>query len=395
MATGLLLLAAAVFIAVQFLPPTFTVRLVGAAAEAALVGGLADWFAVTALFRRPLGLPIPHTALIPSRKDDIGRALGSFVRDNFLAPDLIIRRLRAENRALQLARWLDSDTAAAFIAERALILLPVVLDHADDDDIRRFVGDIAQESIRRIDPAPIIDVAIDALLQSGKHMTLVDAAADLVAASLGTLEAAIVEKVGEQTGRFFPTYFDRKIGRGVVHGTQKWLETVRDVESPERRQIDGWIRQRLAQLRVSPGYGALVGEVRDLAVANPALVQLAVSAWDETKREILNDLRSPAPQIGQVIVRAIRKSGALLAAAPSLQHDVNAAIERLVVDYIAPWRSQISDFIADVVRGWDARTVTERIELEVGSDLQFVRMNGTVVGAIIGMTLFLISAAAG
>ena len=134
-------------------------------------------------------------------------------------------------------------------------------------------------------------------------------------------------------------------------------------------------------------------EIRDLAASNPALIQFVASLWDETRREIVTDLNSQTPQIGQVIATVVRKSGALLAKTPSLQDDVNAAVERLVVDYIAPWRNEISDFIADVVRGWDARTVTELIELEAGSDLQFVRVNGTVVGALIGVALSLISAA--
>ena len=282
MATGLLLFAAAVFVALQFLPPTFVIRLAIAAAEAALVGGLADWFAVTALFRRPLGLPIPHTALIPSRKDDIGRALGRFVGENFLAPELIIQRLRAENRALQLSGWLDSEKTAAFVSERVLTLLPIVLEHAEDDDIRHFVSNVAQEGVRRLDLAPIIDVAVDALVQSGKHMALVDALAEVVVPSLGALETAIVEKVGEQTGRFFPIYFDRKIGQGIVRGTQAWLGAVRTAESEERLRIDGWLRKILAQLRTSPGYGTLIKETRDLAASNPALIQFVTSVWDET-----------------------------------------------------------------------------------------------------------------
>src|SRR5579863_7673032 len=160
LATGLLLGAMAVFAAVQFLPRSFAVRLVSAAAEAALVGGFADWFAVTALFRRPLGLPIPHTALISTQKDRIGRALGNFVRDRFLDPELVLRRLRAENRALQLATWLQSETAGRFIADRVVSLIPVLLETADDRAVLDFVAGVAREAVRRLDLTPLANAAI-------------------------------------------------------------------------------------------------------------------------------------------------------------------------------------------------------------------------------------------
>src|SRR5215831_20919852 len=139
-ATSLLLIAAAILFGLQFAPPSFVVRLMTAAAEAALVGGLADWFAVTALFRHPLGIPVPHTALIPSQKDEIGRSLGKFVRDKFLDPALVIERLHAANRAVQLARWLNSEAAAAFISDRVVDIVPHLLKGVNDEELRRFVG---------------------------------------------------------------------------------------------------------------------------------------------------------------------------------------------------------------------------------------------------------------
>lgn len=394
-ATGLLLLAAAVFIAMQFLPPVFAVRLTSTAAEAALVGGLADWFAVTALFRHPLGIPVPHTALIPSRKDKIGRALGHFVRDNFLDTDLVIQRLRRANRARQMARWLCQEHTAAFIAERAVALLPLIFEHASDAELRAFMGKVAHEGLRRIDLAPFADSALLALIRSGRHMDLIDPAARTVEASLGALKEVLAEKVGEQTGRFFPQYFDRRIGKGLVRGLQKWLAAIRAPGSDERVRFDHWIRQRVDELRAAPDYPSRLRAVQLAVLSNPALVEAVEAVWDEVRREITADLKSDRPEIGPVIARAVSTAGTLLDQTPSMQDSVNGALERLVVDYIAPWRAQISDFIAEVVQGWDARTVTALIELEVGRDLQYVRVNGTVVGALIGMLLFLLSAVIG
>ncbi len=393
LATGLLLVAMAIFIATQFLPRIFVLRLISAAAEAALVGGFADWFAVTALFRRPLGLPIPHTALIRTQKDRIGRALGNFVRDRFLDPELVLTRLRARNRALQLATWLKSETAGRFISDRVVSLIPVLLKTADDRAVLEFVAGVARDAVRRLDLAPLANAAISGLLDSGRHMELVDAIGRLAGPAVAALEPTISEKVGEQTGRFFPRYFDRKIGRAIVRGARRWLHEIRSDDSPERHALDQWLRRVLENLRSSANFAAALNEARAGIVSNPALHEVVAAVWQELKREIAGDLERERPRAAAVTERVLRTASELLTENTSLQEYVNTALERLVVDYIAPWRDQISGFIADVVAGWDAETVSNLIELEVGRELQFVRINGTVIGALIGTVLFLVASA--
>lgn len=392
LATSLLLVAMAVFIGMQFLPHVFAVRLVTSAAEAALVGGFADWFAITALFRRPLGLPIPHTALVRTQKDRIGRALGNFVRDRFLDPELVLQRLRAHNRARQLASWLMSESAGEFIAGRVVALLPVALKTADDEAVLRFVAELAREGMRRLDVAPLANAAVTRLLETGRHMEVVDALSRLAEPALAGMQDTIIEKVGEQTGRFFPLYFDRKIGRAIVRGVHAWLSEIRTADSDERHELDGWIRRMLDEFGSSENCARLLEELRSAIAANPALHQVLAAVWDEFKREIAADLTRAQPQSAIVSARIIRTAGELLRENRQLQDYVNTALERLIVDYIAPWREQISDFIADVVAGWDAKTVSDLVELEVGRELQFVRINGTVIGALIGTALFLLSA---
>ena len=395
MVAGSLLVAAVlIFVADRFfLPASFATELVSAAAEAAIVGGLADWFAVTALFRKPLGLPIPHTALIPARKNDIGRALGNFVRDQFLDPGLLIDRLRRKNRALQLAQWADTPEAANFIADRAVAIVPIVLTYANDDEIRMFVGKIANAALRRLDLAPTIDSVIEALMTGRKHMEIVDAIVEILRPSLQGLKEPIIERVGEQTGRFFPTYFDRKIAKGIVEGVETWLNSVLTEGSEERRQIDAWIRQTTADFRASPDYLELLAEAQAAVVNHPALVHSLGAAWDEIRRELMTDAGAPSPKIGAVSAEIVRTMGRLLRETPAIQQYLNAAIERTLVDYLTPWREEIGDYIADVVTGWDGPRVAEAIELQVGKDLQYIRINGTVVGALIGSTLFLFGAA--
>jgi uncharacterized membrane-anchored protein YjiN (DUF445 family) len=394
LATGLLLLAVAVAVATALTSDQpFAIRLINAAAEAAIVGGLADWFAVTALFRRPLGLPIPHTALIPARKNEIGKSIAAFVRDQFLDPPVLIERLRAENRALQLGEVLAGDAAAAFVADRVAAVVPIVLRSVDDASIRAILRDVAQDSLRRLDLATTLDAIIEALVRDGKHMELADALIDIVEPSLAALGGAIAEKVGERTGRFFPSYFDRKIGDGIVDGVEKWLRAVRTPESAERLRVDAWARTRIAELRASPDYASLIERAQAAIVTHPALLHALATIWDEIKRELDADARSVDPRAGKIAGEIVRTIGRLAQETPELQRLLNAAIEGVVVGYIAPWRAQIADYIAGVVAAWDGRQVAEVIELQVGRDLQYVRINGTLVGALIGSGLFLMRAA--
>jgi len=393
LATGLLLAGVALALGTALLPERpFAVQLINAAAEAAIVGGLADWFAVTALFRRPLGLPIPHTALIPARKDDIGRSLAGFVRDQFLDPPVLIERLRAENRARQLGQLLASDTAAAFIADRVAAVVPIVLSSVDDASIRTFLRNVAQDGLRRLDLAATMDAVIEAMIRDGKHMELVDALIDVLEPSIEALGDVIAEKVGERTGRFFPSYFDRKIGDGIIAGVEKWLRAVRTPESPDRVGLDAWIRARMAELRASPDYAALIERAQAAIVTHPALLHALATIWDEIKRELAEDARSADPRAGKIVGEIARTVGRLIEETPELQRLLNAAIEGVVVGYITPWRAQIADYIAGVVASWDGRKVAEVIELQVGKDLQYIRINGTLVGALIGSGLFLVRA---
>jgi uncharacterized membrane-anchored protein YjiN (DUF445 family) len=392
LATGLLLLAVAVFLALRFVSnPGFASRLLNAATDAAIVGGLADWFAITALFRRPLGLPIPHTALIPSRKDEIGRSLGNFVRDSFLDRDLLTERLRRRNRVAQIAQWLDTQSAAEFIAGRIVALMPPLLSGLNDADVHTFVRKLAQQGISRVEIVPIVDALLDDFVGAGMHMNIVDALVAIGRPSLHALKAPIVERVGERTGRFFPSYFDRKIGQGIVGGVEAWLDSISTLGSDERMRLDAWIRRAAMEFRASAEYPNLLADAQMAIATNPALLQALGTVWDEIKRELLADSASSSPKTAIVGARIVRTFGRLLQQMPVMQDYLNAAIERVLVDYIAPWRIQIGDYITEIIQSWDGPKVAQIIESHVGGDLQYIRINGTLVGAAIGAVLFLIS----
>jgi uncharacterized membrane-anchored protein YjiN (DUF445 family) len=392
LAGTLLLFAVAVFVATQFYPGSgFALGLIETASEAAIIGGLADWFAVTALFRRPLGLPIPHTALIPSRKDDIARSFGTFIRDRFLAPDLVTARLRRENRALEFAQWLESPATANFIAERIVEFMPHLLRGANDAEVQLFLRNLAQAGFQRVNFVPTVDGILETYFETGRHMDLVDALAATLKPSLRALEQPIVEKVSESTGRFFPSYFDRKLGKGIIEGVHKWLDAIGAKESPDRDRLDRWMRARFMESRSSPDYEKLLLEARTALLSSPALVHSLETMWEEIKLELLEDNASPTPKTGVVVSELVRSAGRLMRESPPMQSYLNQAIEGIVVDYIAPWRAQIGEYVTDVVKSWDGPKIAETIELQVGKDLQYIRINGTVVGALIGAALFLIA----
>lgn len=391
-ATGLLVAAIIVFVGAHAWPEqSFAARLLAAAAEAAMVGGLADWFAITALFRRPLGLPIPHTALIPVRKDDIGRSLGNFVRDNFLDPNLVLARWRRENRALQIAQWLKTPGNADFVAERIVSALPPVLDAVDDKQVRLFLAEVVRERLHHVNLRPTIDAVLTGLVGSGKHMELLDAVLDQVKPGLCRNKALIAERIGDVTGRWIPQFVDRQLAGKLVEALEKSIDALGRPGDPDRLRFDRWIQMTLAELRARPSYSAAIDEMKQVLAEHPVFLRSLGMIWDEIKAEMLSDLALPSSKVRAMSAELVQTTGRLLENSAPMQLYVNAAIERILIDYITPWRLGIGNFIAEHVASWNGRQIAEIIELQVGKDLQYVRVNGTVVGAIIGVLLFLLS----
>jgi len=252
---------------------------------------------------------------------------------------------------------------------------------------------VAREGIRRIRIVPTVDALIESFIETGKHLEIVDALVDVIRPSLHLLKEPIIARVGEKTGRFFPHYFDRKIGKAIIEGADAWLAAVRTPASDERARLDAWLQARIAEFRASEDFPLLLEQAQTAIASNPAVLHALSAIWDEVKKELLEDAASPAPRIGIVSTEIVRTLGRLLQQTPVIQNYLNAAIERVVMDYIVPWRNQIGNYIAEVIGSWDGPKIADTIEVHVGSDLQYIRINGTLVGALIGSALFLISAA--
>lgn len=391
-ATGLLLMMAAVFTATRMVPdPGFWVLLARAGAEAALVGGLADWFAVTALFRHPLGLPIPHTALIPRKKDQLGAGLAGFVERNFLAPEVVVQKLRSLDLVTVAARWIGHRSNADAVAERLVAVIPVLMNSLRDRELRRLVRKMAEAQIARVDLAPILGALLRLLTEHRQHDLLFDHALKMMHQLLEENRERIDQMVGERSRWWVPRSIDRRVARAIVSGLLEFLAELQVPGHPARKRFDDAVADLIDRLEHSPEMRDAVQRAKEQLLANPVVQDYLGSIWDEARRLILRDATIPESRMRRSLARALSSLGRAVAEDPAMRERLNLRFEALVTRFVVPWRREIGALIIEVVHRWDAETVTKRLELEVGRDLQFIRINGTIVGALVGCALFLLS----
>ena len=391
-ATGLLLFMAALLVALKFVPePGFWVQLLRAMSEAAVVGALADWFAVTALFRRPLGLPIPHTAIIPRNKDRIGEGLGRFVERNFLDPDLVAAKVRSADPAARLVRWLRVPGNTEAIADRVAGSLPGLIRSVEDRELRNFFVQAQGERLKAIEVAPKLGRLIDLLLAGGHQQALIER---LVSAALDYVErneSRFELLISERSGWWIPRTVDQRVAHAVSSGVRELLGELLEPASHARIRLEMAIESLAADLQSDPETQAKVEAAKHQLLQQPEIQAWLGRIWDEMRSAALSDLSGADGRVRTVVATALRSIGPSLESDPVMRTRLNVAIESLAMRLVVPWRRGIGHFISEVVRSWDTRTVTERLELAVGSDLQYVRISGTLVAALVGTSLFLLN----
>ena len=391
-ATLMLVLMAAVFVSTRwFAPPDQAwVGWVRAFAEAAMVGGLADWFAVTALFRHPLGLPIPHTAIIPANKDRIGDTLASFLKDNFLTASVVARRLEGFDMAMTAARWLTAERVARPGRRRGLGPLLVRLIEALD---QRAIGDLIRqatsERLRAMQLSPIVASAIDATLDRRRHEPLVDAAIGWALRTLDDQESLIRGMVTEQTTWLLRVAgIDEKVANSIITGIKKLLrELDADPDHPLRHRIDESLRTFAFDLRHFAETQDKIEHFKDDLIDNPALGGWLEGLWDSARTSIVQALSNPEAMAAGKFGEALRGLGRRLEIDAPLRAAINLHIRRAAVGLVHDYGDEIVRLVSDTIRGWDARTVTDKLESAVGRDLQYIRINGTVIGGLVGLAL--------
>lgn len=397
-ATLLLLAMACVFAMATLLRATHPAwPWVQAFAEAAMVGGLADWFAVTALFRHPLGLPIPHTAIIPSNKDRIGDSLAGFLKDNFLTPAVVARRLEDFDMAGAAARWLAADRpASAGPAKRGFgPLIARIIEALDQKAVGDLVRDAASEKLRGLQMSPILASGIDATLDKGSHEPLIDDAVNWALRTLDDQESTIRGMVAERTNWLLRMVnVDNSVSSSLIAGLRRLLwEMGDDPRHPLRLRIAESLRRYAFDLRHLPESQTVVEGFKDDLIANPAMAQWLSGLWDEARTGLVKSLNSPGnARVGR-FGEAMKALGQRLESDAPLRAAINLHLRRAAVGLVHDYGDQIVSLVSDTVRQWDASTVTEKLETAVGRDLQFIRINGTIIGGTVGIAIHAVTVA--
>jgi uncharacterized membrane-anchored protein YjiN (DUF445 family) len=392
-ATALLGAMAVLFIATT-LPsqPGFWILLVRATAEAALVGGLADWFAVTALFRQPLGLPIPHTAILPKNKDRIGEGLAIFIERNFLTPEIVKAKLRTIDPTRLIADWLSAPANADAVARRLVRLLPQLIGAVDDRNFREFVGEWLGRHLAEIELAPLLGRAVALLTAKGFHEILLDRLLDFSGQFLEEREEQLYAAAGAQRRRWWiPKTVNRQIAKAITAGVKELLSKLREPGAPARRNLLEKLEQLAAELTTSPVYRTRVEQAKLRLLEDEVIKAWLGSIWSDAKQVLLTDLASPQSRAHQALAAAILSLGRHLLADGAMRKRVDRTIEAMALEAV-PWRAGLAQFITEVVRQWDTASFTSRLELVVGGDLQYIRITGTLVGGFVGCLLYLLSA---
>jgi uncharacterized membrane-anchored protein YjiN (DUF445 family) len=388
LATALLVIMVLVFVATSIIGGhNFATLLLRAAAEAGIVGGLADWFAVTALFRHPLGVPIPHTAILPNNRDRIGVAVGRFVEQSFLTPAVLLPRLKASMPAKRLADWLAQPQAVELLVEPIMALIPQIWK--ETASLGKFFDRALASQFRQIDAAPVVGQALRVVAASGEADILFERAAEAAVRWLRDNRSQIDDIVRERSRWWVPKAIDRRIATALLDGVTEFLDKMRQPDSAARRSFREALTQLARDVSELPDYRDQVNAAKNRLLDHPDLRAWMASIRSEISRMILGDVQSPQSRTRAALATMLASLGAALAADSEVQGRIDGLVERLADQAIAR-RSEIGGFIADVIKQWDARTLSDRFELVIGSDLQFIRMNGTIVGAAVGAVIFLI-----
>jgi uncharacterized membrane-anchored protein YjiN (DUF445 family) len=388
LANALLLVMGGIFAATYLdRDPGYAIGLIRAAAEAGIVGGLADWFAVTALFRRPLGLPIPHTAVLPRSKERIGKALATFVEQSFLTEELLVPRLRSARPAHRAALWLAEPANARTVMGPVLSVVPDALRVLDDGELRGFLARVVREELQEIDLAPLVGQALQIMTQSGEADVMFEHVVDALLDWAHEHGADIDRLVQERSRWWVPKVVNRRIARRLTKEASDLLLELRDPGSETRERLRAALARQIDRLQTSEAQAAEWNAMRDRLLAHPQLNAWIGAVWDRFSAALARDLAEPEPRTRQLLERALVTFGRALADDEAMQAKIEDGLERALL-HLLGHRQKAAAFMVEVVRGWDAKTITERFELVIGGDLQFIRMNGTVVGAAVGCALY-------
>ncbi|TXS13650.1 DUF445 domain-containing protein [Streptomyces sp. adm13(2018)] len=365
---------------------------VAAAAEAGMVGALADWFAVTALFRRPLGLPIPHTAIIPTKKDQLGASLGQFVGENFLSADVVRGRLAALGIGRRLGTWLADPAHADRVTAEAATALRGALTVLRDADVQAVVGEAITRRAESAEIAPGLGKTLERVVADGAHHRAVDLICTRGHDWLVTHGDSVMDAVQGGAPGWTPRFVDRRIGERVYKELLRFVTEMRDTPGhPARGAIDRFLTDFAADLQADTDTRARVERLKTDLLARPEVQDVIASAWSSVRNLIIAAAEDDHSQLRLRARASLISLGNRLATDTRLQQKVEGWAEDAAAYVVTTYRGEITSLITDTVAGWDATQTSKKIEANIGRDLQFIRINGTVVGALAGLLIYTVS----
>jgi len=390
LALGLLVLMAVLFFIARALDhrhPGF--GYLQAFAEAAMVGGLADWFAVTALFRHPLGLPIPHTAIVPRNKDRIGDTLANFLRTNFLTPPVVARRMRRVDVAGAIGRFLAAPPERGRLWKGGSRLIADMLESLDQKRLGGMVKTALADQLRALDIAPLLGQALRAAMAQRRHEPLLDAVIRWAHRALAANEELIRQMVHERAGALMRwTGLDETLANKIIDGLDKLATELADnPDHPIRARAEEALELLAYDLQHDLKMRARVMRMKAELLDNPAIEQWWLSIWEQARMGLLRMVRQPDAALAGQFGEALRQLGETLQRDPRLGKTINRFVRRTAVGLAADYGDGIVRLVSETERGWDAGTITRRLENAVGRDLQYIRINGTLVGGLVGLAI--------
>ena len=387
-ATGLLVLMTGIFIAAKILEPSYrALSFVSAFAEAAMVGALADWFAVTALFRRPLGLPIPHTAIIPRNKDKVGDSLANFLQHNFMTEEVAREEFKQVDFAGAAARWLTDPGNSRAVAEQIIGGIPTALRLIRDEDVGPFLKKGMADALKDLKLAPFLAQMLAVLVADRRHQAVFDYVIGLVANGLEQNRDLLRQKIHEKSPRWIPKTIDEKFFARLLQELHNLLQEMKQESSEWRTRFQTATEELIENLKTSPEFEKKIqGMLADL-LANPLFRHYADQVWRDIKLQLLIDARSDNSRMADRLDGIFRIFSEALLQNTAVRDKFNAWIREFATTVVVEHRSAIADLVKRVIRKWDAEKVSRKFELYVGRDLQYIRINGTLVGGLVGLVL--------
>jgi uncharacterized membrane-anchored protein YjiN (DUF445 family) len=359
-------------------------------AEAAMVGGIADWFAVTALFRHPLGLKIPHTAIIPENKDSIGEGLGYFVTNNFLTEDALREKLESFNLDQRLEEWLSVPGNSAWIAEQLADFLPSILNSLDDKEVQRFIEKNISVSLSGKDLSDALGNLLGLLTENNKHYELFNELLQVVARLLEENKQAIRSTIKEESPWFVPEFVRQNVYQRVIAKAEETIKEVsKDPRHPLRKKFNEAIDRFAKDLKESDVYHEQIELLKEELLKNPAVQGYFSQIWKELKEYLLENFSRPDSAIREQIRGAVFQFFNTLINDNGMRGRIITWVYDRAIRMVAQYRSEIGTMISSTIKNWDKETMSNKLELQVGKDLQYIRISGTLVGGTVGLVLHL------